>query len=411
MNNKLVPLQRNDTKTAYPLDDEIWVLEKPMLSDHIRVNRGLYYHHGIYVSDLEVIHFTGTDSDNIIGGDNKVIRSDLKTFLKHGVCETRKFHQHEKAVLRSPNEIVRIAQQSLGQAGYDLIGNNCEHFCNKCLFGRHESKQVEGIIKKGVNLMGFLGFGNKTITNISTVYEPDKVKIAEIENKTRMVLKEMEAREIKIKVESLEQVSRALYEMQKDLIRTQREESGLFNEQLLDFNSKMGIAIIERYEESRNGDIEAHQKVDRYFDQVTEDFRTQSEKFQMETLPKYLKQLDEYDKDSVQHAIYAESISEQKSVILKSFITRLDSVNQQREMVKKYDSESRRQLQSHLDELNRYTYELCKESMNFLKIDQSNSTKLIEAVGRNINGKQISSPEHAEQQEGDNQQSEQKFLT
>jgi hypothetical protein len=27
--------------------------------DHIRVSRGTYYHHGIYVGDLQVVHFTG----------------------------------------------------------------------------------------------------------------------------------------------------------------------------------------------------------------------------------------------------------------------------------------------------------------------------------------------------------------
>ena len=39
-------------------EPEIWIEKRPAMGDHIRVNRGLYCHHGIYVSDNEVIHFT-----------------------------------------------------------------------------------------------------------------------------------------------------------------------------------------------------------------------------------------------------------------------------------------------------------------------------------------------------------------
>ena len=40
--------------------EEIWVQKNPVMGDHIRVKRmhGIYTHHGIYVSDNEVIHFT-----------------------------------------------------------------------------------------------------------------------------------------------------------------------------------------------------------------------------------------------------------------------------------------------------------------------------------------------------------------
>lgn len=37
--------------------EEIWVQKNPVMGDHIRVKRmhGIYTHHGIYVSDNEVI--------------------------------------------------------------------------------------------------------------------------------------------------------------------------------------------------------------------------------------------------------------------------------------------------------------------------------------------------------------------
>ena len=51
---------------------------------------GIYSHHGIYVSDDEVIHFTGQDGDSIFDWSKpEVISSDLAHFVKDGVLEVR----------------------------------------------------------------------------------------------------------------------------------------------------------------------------------------------------------------------------------------------------------------------------------------------------------------------------------
>ena len=77
-----------------PLQDtfEIWEQRRPVMGDHIRVQRyhGLYAHHGIYVSDEEVIHFTGTDDDSILDWSKcKVIRTDLERFLDGAYWKSR----------------------------------------------------------------------------------------------------------------------------------------------------------------------------------------------------------------------------------------------------------------------------------------------------------------------------------
>ena len=40
----------------------MWSSSKPCYGDHIRVCRGYYYHHGIYVSDDYVIHFASKEN-------------------------------------------------------------------------------------------------------------------------------------------------------------------------------------------------------------------------------------------------------------------------------------------------------------------------------------------------------------
>ena len=100
----------------------MWEIKKPIFGDHIRVKRALYSHHGIYASE------------------------DLKTFLNGGVLEVRSFNQEELRLKRHPQDIINYAFSRVGEGGYNLISNNCEHFANDCLFGKKKSSQVDSVL-------------------------------------------------------------------------------------------------------------------------------------------------------------------------------------------------------------------------------------------------------------------------
>ena len=130
MNTNVFP---NYEVPCLPEEEEIWVQKPPQKGDHIRVQRmnGLYAHHGIYVSDEEVIHFTGKDDDSILDWSKpEVIQTDLAYFLKGGTLEVKEYTDEEFADLYSPEQIVTYARACLGDKGYNLIFNNCEHFAN-----------------------------------------------------------------------------------------------------------------------------------------------------------------------------------------------------------------------------------------------------------------------------------------
>ena len=200
-------------------EPEIWVEKKPAMGDHIRVNRGLYCHHGIYVSDSEVIHFTGNENDSILDWSKpEVISSDLDYFLKGDTLEVKEYTDDELEDLYPVDHIVQYARTCLGDKGYNLVFNNCEHFANTCTLGRFRSKQVEkvfstlfdkgpvvyggknmGLIRKGIDFVkglfgGNSGGGSRSTSNTNTTYnyEPDKVKIAEIEANAQIRLAELD---------------------------------------------------------------------------------------------------------------------------------------------------------------------------------------------------------------------------
>ena len=125
----------------------MWETKNPIFGDHIRVNRGLYSHHGIYASNDCVIHFAPPNNTGEIDHANaQVVVTNLTDFLNGGILEVRVFTDEELKVKRTPQDIVNYAFSRMGEKGYNIISNNCEHFANECLFGKKKSNQVDSIL-------------------------------------------------------------------------------------------------------------------------------------------------------------------------------------------------------------------------------------------------------------------------
>ena len=127
----------------------MWERKKPTSGDQIRVSRGLYCHHGIYVSDDEVIQYASPNGSEISEATALIIKTTLSEFLKGGALEVRTYTNEELKKKRSNDEIVKYARSMMGTGlgEYNFINNNCEHFSNLCAFGEKKSNQVEDILK------------------------------------------------------------------------------------------------------------------------------------------------------------------------------------------------------------------------------------------------------------------------
>lgn len=122
--------------------------KKPMLGDQIRVNRGLYYHHGIYENDETIYQFASPQGSEVSPETAIICTTTLENFLKGGELEVREYSEEELNKKKSPEEIIEFAKSKLGSnlGGYNIISNNCEHFSNLCAFGKAKSNQVDDIM-------------------------------------------------------------------------------------------------------------------------------------------------------------------------------------------------------------------------------------------------------------------------
>ena len=117
----------------------IWSDKTPAYGDMIRVKVKFYYHYGIFVDENTIIQFGMPDNSNTPPDEIEVMTTDIETFSNGEFVECAEAEKAETKKRRSPKEIVEIALSRLGEKGYNILNNNCEHFANECYFGERNS--------------------------------------------------------------------------------------------------------------------------------------------------------------------------------------------------------------------------------------------------------------------------------
>lgn len=348
MNTNVFP---NYEVPCLPEEEEIWIQKTPQKGDHIRVQRmnGLYAHHGIYVSDEEVIHFTGKDDDSILDWSKpEVIQTDLAYFLKGGTLEVKEYTDEEFADLYSPEQIVTYARACLGDKGYNLIFNNCEHFANVCTLGRFRSHQVEKVFtkRKENDFMGIWSTikswfggsssgGSRTTTNYN--YEPDKVKIAQIEAETKIRLSEMETERVEL-----------IKQAQMELLRDEAEAKILVEEAKAKGFTVMAqtiMAMQEQLTQITNNRIEIIERaslpivkdIENMYKELTDRIVADNDKYNTEKLPNLLSILEKYPEGTSAHKLYLEQIQDDKKAQLECYHMQLEALkNRQQQIINSF---------------------------------------------------------------------------
>jgi hypothetical protein len=138
-----------------PRDHAMDSAHEPPLGAHIVTPRRGYTHHGIYVGLGMVVQYGG-----------------LCRGLRRGPVEEvalSKFAQGRPIYLRREQspwfdryEVVRRARLRLGENCYNVLTNNCEHFCEWCVHGEHRSYQVDDLLARCLKVWhGLLGLWNR----------------------------------------------------------------------------------------------------------------------------------------------------------------------------------------------------------------------------------------------------------
>ena len=340
---------------------EIWNYTKPKRGDHIRVSRGIYNHHGVYISDEEVIHFTGTDDDSVLDWSKcEVIKTNLEDFLRGGTLEVKEYTEEELEDLYPVEHIVHYARACLGDAGYNLVINNCEHFANMCTLGRFRSKQVERVFdiilgggslpkKRSGNYMGLFGRigdawnafwgngksngGGRTSTVNTYTYEPDKVKIAEIEADTRLRLANKENERIELmknaRLDMLE------FEYKSNIALEEAKAKGLnyMAQTIVAMQEKLNEVAEKRLAIIEKGSLQIIKEIEVFYDELGDKINADDDAYNTEKLPQLLFLLEKYEIGTPSHDLYRKRIEDDMMLQAKHYTMQIDSISKRQSQI------------------------------------------------------------------------------
>lgn len=124
-----------------------WALTEPKTGDMIRVKAGSVWHYGVFVSDDEVIQFGYAPFRRVALKDSEieVVSTTIDDFLGGGFLEVAELDRKELKTRKRVEETVALARSRLGERGYSILYNNCEHFANECVFGVKRCSQTEDV--------------------------------------------------------------------------------------------------------------------------------------------------------------------------------------------------------------------------------------------------------------------------
>ena len=384
---------------------ESWIKKKPVKADHIRVMRigGLYAHHGVYVSDDEVIHFTGKDNDSVLDWSKcEVIKTDLATFLKGGTVEVKEYTDEEFQDLYSPEQIITYARSCIGDKGYNLVFNNCEHFANVCTLGRFRSQQVERVLlgklpneeeKKEMGLLGKIGnairglFGGGSSgdgSRSTTTYEPDKVKIAEIERDTKIQLANMETERIEIMKQAKIDILEYETQCQAALEQAKVQGLGVMAQMIVNMQDKLNEVAEKRLQIIEKGSIQIIKEIETFYDEMGDKIQADNDKYNREKLPALLDILNQYEPNTAAFEIYSQQIQDDRKIQQQHYMKQIDAISERQSMVisgfisskEKIIEQTGQITQGMLDSVQAQVLQLSTDTKNNLELSNNEEEKL-----------------------------------
>lgn len=133
-------------------------VEEFSLGGHLFLRRTGYEHHGLYLGDGWVVHYSG---EPLAMSEARVQIDRLDCFAAGDIP-----HEVQSPLSFAPERVCARALGRYGEARYNLLTNNCEHFVNWCRSDRQVSLQVRKTAAAGgvVAATAVIGLGVYAMT-------------------------------------------------------------------------------------------------------------------------------------------------------------------------------------------------------------------------------------------------------
>jgi hypothetical protein len=195
----------------------------------------------------------------------------------------------------------------------------------KTVFGDHSSTEATS---------------NSNISNTQTIYEPDKVKVAELEN-GRMD-KAIEAQKEIIQMNN---------EMQLYIMQAHQKGFEHSTKVLKDMMRSLNLIAQERLVLIENGHFEVVEKIEKLYLGLEKEIREDNNSFNMSQLPQMLEMLSKFEVGSASAKLYEKSVDKQIELNGVFFTQKLGALHERQKLMVTSAIKSKEQVLEHSSQI------------------------------------------------------------
>lgn len=177
------------------------------------------------------------------------------------------------------------------------------------------------------------GGGSSGGSHTTTTYEPDKVKVAEIEADTKIRLANMETERIEIMKQARLDILE--YETQCSIALEQAKAQGLgvMAQMIINMQDKLNEVAEKRLQIIEKGSIQIIKEIESFYDEIGDKIQAENDKYNLEKLPALLDILQQYEPGTPQHEIYMQQIQDDRKIQQQYYLKQIEAVAARQNMV------------------------------------------------------------------------------
>ena len=181
-------------------------------------------------------------------------------------------------------------------------------------------------------------------SSLSYNYEPDKVRVAEIERDTKLKLADKRNERVELVKEATIEILQAQALTQAAIEKARAEGMKEISAQLVSLQEKMLQVAEQRLTIIEKCSLPIIREIENFYNEIGEKIKADSDAYNTEKLPKLLQILNQYEKDSPAYQLYfaqiqndmtrqgifieqqLQQVSERQNLVLQSFLSSKEKI-------------------------------------------------------------------------------------
>ncbi|MGL4875823.1 MAG: hypothetical protein ACRC30_14360 [Clostridium sp.] len=192
--------------------------------------------------------------------------------------------------------------------------------------GKLFSDNSSGIISSvGSNYSSGSDYSDSTSSS-NTAYEPDKVRIAEIEQETQILLADREKERIKLMNEAKIDILQQEYYLKAAYDEAKVKGFEHMAHTIINMQDKLNEVAEKRLQIIEKGSMQLIKEVEEFYSSMEDKLNLENEEYNQKKLPALLGILEKFETGSAAHNLYAKKIEMDMSAQMDIYIKRISNI-------------------------------------------------------------------------------------